>query len=214
MSTIKVKGQEVETGDDLWSGGIPHRITRIEPYGHPVVTRGEQWRAACSDGPASVGRAAWGITLEFAHGWEPGHYEVSARPGDTRGEPHASADDYLSPWWGPGARLYEHYAAEGFPGPWRAWLDRRFAAVTHPHYGMSGAQLRALASRQLKAGITDWAETAHKARLADADGGLWRPSHQPAGPRRAVPDFTNGAGDRFRWDPERLAWDFLGKCPA
>ena len=28
MSTIKVKGQEVRVGDDLWAGGVPHRIPR------------------------------------------------------------------------------------------------------------------------------------------------------------------------------------------
>lgn len=122
MSTIMVKGQEVQVGDDLWAGGKPYRITRIEPYMHPVVTRNEQWWQACSDGPEGIGKAAWGITLEFAHGWEPGHYEVSKRPGDVRGDPHLSADDYLSPWFGQGAQLYPHYLAEGSPLPWREWL--------------------------------------------------------------------------------------------
>ncbi len=164
-STAMIKGQEVRVGDDLWSMGTPHRITRIEPYAHPVVTRGEQWRQACSDGPEGVGKAAWGITLEFAHGWAPGHYKVSLLPGDERGEPHLSADDYLSPFGGAGARLYEHYAAAGFPGTWRAWL-----------------------------------ESAGRRGLL-------------AGPRPGVPDFANGAGDRFRWDPELMSWGLL-RCVA
>lgn len=119
MSTIKVKGQEVQVGDDLWSGGTPHRITRIKDYTHPLVTRGEPWRTAICDGPG--GEKAWGITLSYAHGFMAG-YEVTALPGDKRGEPHRPDDDYLCPFFGMGADLYPHYAAAGFPGLWTEWL--------------------------------------------------------------------------------------------
>ena len=76
MSTIKVKGQEVRVGDDLWLGGVPHRITRIEPYQHPSFP-GEMWAQACSDGPGGIGKAAWGITLELTNPAE--YYEISVR---------------------------------------------------------------------------------------------------------------------------------------
>jgi hypothetical protein len=116
-----IKGQEVRVGDDLWAFGKPHRITRIKDYAHPVVTRGEQWRIAYSDGPDTGGEKAWGITLEYNHGYAAG-YEITALPGDRRGEPHLPDDDDLSPFYGKGARLYEQYAAEGSPGLWRDWL--------------------------------------------------------------------------------------------
>jgi len=76
MSTIRVKGQEVKVGDDLWAGGVPHRITRIEPYQHPSFP-GEMWAQACSDGPDGIGKAAWGITLELTNPAE--YYEISVR---------------------------------------------------------------------------------------------------------------------------------------
>ena len=122
MSTHRVKGQEVKVGDDLWSLGKPHRITRIEPYTHPVVTRGEEWRIAYSDGPDGVGRAAWGITLTFDHGYADG-YEVTALPGDERGVPHLAEDDYPSPFYGRGAELYPQYAADPRARGWRAWIS-------------------------------------------------------------------------------------------
>ena len=67
-----VRGRDVKVGDDLWVGGVPHRITRIEPYvDGPDATRPlnqELWngeaRVAYSDGPAGRGKDAWGITLE------------------------------------------------------------------------------------------------------------------------------------------------------
>lgn len=76
MSTIMVRGQDVRTGDDLWFLGRVHRITRTEPYTHPVVTGGGEWRTAYSDGPDGMYRAAWGITLE--HGGAA-RYEISER---------------------------------------------------------------------------------------------------------------------------------------
>jgi hypothetical protein len=124
VSMIKVKGQEVRVGDDLWFLGKPHRITRIEGYIHPVVTRGEEWRIAYSDGPDAGGKNAWGITLEYEHGYAAG-YLVSAWPGDNRAEVRPPAGDYLSPHYGEGAVLYEQYAAEGSPGLWRDWLKAR-----------------------------------------------------------------------------------------
>lgn len=120
MSTVMVKGQDVRVGDDLWCLGAPHRVTRIEPYTHPVVTRGEQWRIAYSDGPERGGKNAWGMTLHYDHGWAAS-YEISARPG----EPYVNAppaDDYLSPFYGEGAALWERFAAEGSPGLWRDWM--------------------------------------------------------------------------------------------
>jgi len=59
-----VKGSEVKVGDDLMFVGRPHRITRIEPYAHPVVTQGETWAIAYADAPQAMAKAAWGITLE------------------------------------------------------------------------------------------------------------------------------------------------------
>ena len=125
MSTVKVKGQDVRVGDDLWFLGKPYRITRIEPYVHPAVTRGEQWRIAYSDGPERGGKHAWGMTLEYEHGWAAG-YEISERPG----EPYKNkppADDYPCPHYGEGAELWEQYAAEGSPGLWRDWLNAKAA---------------------------------------------------------------------------------------
>jgi hypothetical protein len=79
MSTIKVHATEVRVGDIMWAGGKPHLITRIEPYVHPVVTGGDEWAFACSDGPEGTGDNAWGITLELtnpvAH-----YYEITERP--------------------------------------------------------------------------------------------------------------------------------------
>jgi hypothetical protein len=123
MATHMVKGQEVRVGDDLWFLGKPYRITRIEPYTHPVVTRGEEFRSAYSDGPDRYYQAAWGITLEFNHGYAAS-YEVTALPGDERGVPHLAADDYPSPFCGKGAELYPRYVAGGAPG-WRAWISAR-----------------------------------------------------------------------------------------
>lgn len=126
MSTIKVKGQDVRVGDDLWFMGKPYRITRIEPYVHILVTRGEEWRIAKSDGPVNGGKHAWGMTLEYDHGWAAG-YEVTYLPGDTRGEPYQAADDYPSPHYGEGAALYQQYVAEGglALGTWPGWLKTR-----------------------------------------------------------------------------------------
>lgn len=76
--TVKVKGQDVRVGDDLWFLGKPYRITRIEPYIHPVVTRGEEWFSAYSDSPDGMYRNAWGITLEREHG-NAASYEISER---------------------------------------------------------------------------------------------------------------------------------------
>ena len=59
-----VKGSEVKVGDDLIFAGTPHRITRIEPYVHPVVTHGETWATAYADTPKAAYKIAWGITLE------------------------------------------------------------------------------------------------------------------------------------------------------
>ena len=39
--TTIVSGRDVKVGDDLWVGGVPHRVTRIEPY---------------ADGPNATGR--------------------------------------------------------------------------------------------------------------------------------------------------------------
>ena len=102
MTTVHIKGQEVRVGDDLWTSGRPHRITRIVPYNHIGVTLGEPWRIAYSDGPDTGGAKAWGITLSYDHGWAAG-YEITARPGDTRGEPHQPAGDWLSPTTGKAA---------------------------------------------------------------------------------------------------------------
>jgi hypothetical protein len=120
MSTIKVKGQDVRVNDDLWYLGTPYRITRIKPYTHPV-TRGEVWRTAYSDGPERAGDRAWGITLEYDHGYAAG-YEVTYMDGDPRKENKPPADDYLSPWFGEGARLWEAHRDEVKPGRWREWL--------------------------------------------------------------------------------------------
>lgn len=121
MATIKVKGQDVKVGDDLWFLGKPYRITRITPYTHPV-TRGEVWRTAVSEGPGGV--KAWGITLEYDHGYAAG-YEVTSLDGDPRAENTPPEDDYPSPWFGEGARLWEAHADEIKPGGWREWLAAR-----------------------------------------------------------------------------------------
>lgn len=172
MTTAMIKGQEVRVGDDLWSMGTPHRVTRITDYTHPVVTRGEPWRTAHSDGPG--GARAWGRTLSFDHGYAAG-YEITIVPGDERGVPHLPADDYVDPFYGHGAELHKLYAAEGTTATWPAWLRTRFAAVTHAHPGMTSTELRALARRQQAAGFPDWVQTAHKARLADEGIGIWLP---------------------------------------
>jgi len=126
MSTIRVKGQDVRVGDDLWFLGKPYRITRIMDYIHIGVTLGEEWRIAKSDGPKDGGKYAWGMTLSYDHGYAAG-YEVTYLPGDERGEPHQPADDYLSPHCGEGARLHPQYLAEGglAAGTWREWLAAR-----------------------------------------------------------------------------------------
>lgn len=121
MATIEVRGQDVRVGDDLWFLGKPHRITRIEPYTHPVVTRGEMWRIAYSDGPEGMYKAAWGMTLEYGHGWARG-YEVTYLDGDDRKDSPPSEGDYLSPFYGRGAELWEAYRAEGSRLLWHDWL--------------------------------------------------------------------------------------------
>lgn len=119
-AAIMVKGQDVRVGDDLWSLGKPHRVTPIEPYTHPVVTRDEEWRIAYSNGPEDTGKP-WGRTLRLEHGYAAS-YEVAYVPGDDRKDVRPPADDYLSPFHGEGGALYERYMAEGAPGPWRRWL--------------------------------------------------------------------------------------------
>lgn len=80
MTTVKVKGQQVRVGDDLWFLGRPYRVTRIEDYTHPgIVPAGETWRIAYSDGPVTGGKHAFGITLEYQYGYAAG-YEISVRP--------------------------------------------------------------------------------------------------------------------------------------
>jgi hypothetical protein len=113
--TVRVKGQHVRVGDDLWSGGVPHRVTRITAYRHPVVTRGEDWRCARS--------GSWGMTLSYDHGYAAS-YEITIRHGEP---PYVNAppdDDYLSPHYGEGAVLFERYAAEAAGESWREWLSR------------------------------------------------------------------------------------------
>lgn len=129
MSTVKVKGQDVRVNDDLWAFGTPHRITRIEPYVHPVVTRGEPFRIAYADGPGGQGERAWGITLEYGHGYATG-YEVTERPGETYiNEP--PADDWPCPSYGRGAELYPEYVAAGGPAKalWPDWIRARLSAA-------------------------------------------------------------------------------------
>lgn len=127
MSTVVVKGQHVKVGDDLWFLGRPHRITRIEPYRHPVITRGEDWRTASSDGPDGVGKAAWGITLEYCHGYSV-LYEVSVRPGEPPYVNEPPGDDCLSPFYGEGLKIYPEYQESGGRLSWREWLAQRSAA--------------------------------------------------------------------------------------
>jgi hypothetical protein len=123
--TVKVKGQDVRVGDDLWSLGQVHRITGIRTYRHPVVTRGEDWRSAQSAlGPGGYGALSWGITLEYDHGFAAG-YEISVRPDEPPYVNKPPEDDYLSPHSGDGAALYVHYALAGFPGSWRSWLAKQ-----------------------------------------------------------------------------------------
>ena len=124
MSTVRVKGQDVRVGDDLWTIGGVHRITRMVDYVHPAVTRGELWRIAYSDGPDTGGAKAWGCTLAYDHGYANG-YEISVRPGEPPYENKPPADDYLSPFYGEGAVLHEQFAAQGSPGLWRDWLQAR-----------------------------------------------------------------------------------------
>jgi hypothetical protein len=132
VSTIKVKGQDVKVGDDIWFLGTPHRVTRITPYVHPVCTRNEEWRTAHSDGPDGMYKAAWGITLEFDHGWAAG-YEVTYTEGDPRAEQY-SACDYLSAFGsGRSVEMFDAYQAQGMPGLWRKWLAERGEPA--PDYG-------------------------------------------------------------------------------
>ena len=120
LATIMVKGQDVKIGDDLWVFDKPHRVTRIEPYTHPVVTRGDEWRHAYSDGPSGAGKP-WGLPLAYDHGYAAS-YEVSCLSGDDRREIRPPDDDYPSPFYGEGAALYKRYMADGAPAPWRRWL--------------------------------------------------------------------------------------------
>jgi hypothetical protein len=77
-SSVHIRGQDVRVGDDLWPVGQVRRVTRIEDYRHPIVTGGELWHIAKSDGPDGVGRAAWGMTLATEKGYAAG-YEISVR---------------------------------------------------------------------------------------------------------------------------------------
>lgn len=124
MTTIKVRGQDVRIGDDLWFLGTPKRITRIEPYVHPVVTRNAEWRTAYADGPDGMYKAAWGITLEYGHGWAA-NYEVTCLPGDDRKDSPPPADDYLDPFLAVAAGLWARYQAEAMPRGilWRPWVE-------------------------------------------------------------------------------------------
>lgn len=61
--TVEVPGSEVRPGDDYHFLSSTHRITRVEPYRHPVVTRGETWLTAYADTPEAMYQAAWGITV-------------------------------------------------------------------------------------------------------------------------------------------------------
>jgi len=61
--TVEVPGSEVRPGDDYEFLGKVHRITRVEPYSHPVVTRGETWLSASADTSERAYKAAWGITV-------------------------------------------------------------------------------------------------------------------------------------------------------
>jgi hypothetical protein len=64
------RGSEIEVGDIIVFMSQPHRITRIVPYAHPVVTGGEAgWRIAY----AGPGPDSWGITLEP----QADYYEVA-----------------------------------------------------------------------------------------------------------------------------------------
>jgi hypothetical protein len=122
MTTIYVKGQDVRVGDDLWWMGTPHRVTRIERYVHPVVTRNEEWRTAYSDTPQRAYKAAWAITLEYDHGHAAG-YEITLVPGDDRTDGHSRVDpdDYLDPFLSTAEKLWARYQEEGMPGLWRDW---------------------------------------------------------------------------------------------
>jgi hypothetical protein len=64
--TLDVPGSGVRVGDDLDFLGTPHRISRIVPYRHAVVTKGELWRIAYAgvSSRGAIPRRAWGITLE------------------------------------------------------------------------------------------------------------------------------------------------------
>lgn len=73
-------GRDVVVGDDIIFLGTPHRITRIEPYTHPVVTGGETWATAYADTSAAAYQAAWGITLEPDQQYETGPRHELAAP--------------------------------------------------------------------------------------------------------------------------------------
>lgn len=118
-TTVMVKGQHVRVGDDLWSGGKPHRVMKIIPYRHPVVTRGQDWRIA-------RGADNWGMTLAYDHGWAAS-YEITIRPGEPPYENQIPDDDYLCPFYGLGAELHALFEAEGSPGSWAGWLAARGA---------------------------------------------------------------------------------------
>jgi hypothetical protein len=60
---LNVPAGEVRVGDDLDYLGKPYRITRIEEYAHPVVTKGETWWIAYADTREKFGKNAWGMTL-------------------------------------------------------------------------------------------------------------------------------------------------------
>jgi hypothetical protein len=78
-AVAQVRGQDVRVGDDLWFLSSVHRVTRVEDYRHPVVTGGDLWHIAKSDGPAGFGRAAWGMTLATERGYAAG-YTIGTRP--------------------------------------------------------------------------------------------------------------------------------------
>lgn len=121
METIRIKGQDVRVGDELWTMGSPDRITRIEPYVHPVITRNEEWRTARRDWPD--GTKAFGRTLAYEHG-RSASYTITYVDGDPRKTVTVPADDYLDPF-APAARdLWARYQAEGMPGLWRDWVAK------------------------------------------------------------------------------------------
>jgi len=84
MAIRRTRGQDVRAGDDLWFLGVPHRITRIEPYkGVNAPLWDGPARVAYSDGPGGMYRAAWAITLD-----PDGQYDISRADDRRDPDPH------------------------------------------------------------------------------------------------------------------------------